>query len=507
MPADRPNFVYIVADQWRGDCLGLYADGRTTAGTVHPVMTPHLNQLASEGVLCSQAFADCPICMPQRVTMLTGRTGSQMRCVANFREHNRPAFDMARTLPARLAREAGYQTKAVGKMHFAPARSRYGFEHVTLHPDDYLWWLEERGRGGQFRGHGLGGNEVYPVTAVTDEPHYHTSWMIDQAVRFLDQREPDVPFCLFVVFEAPHSPFDPPAPFDRMYDNFTIPAPVQGDWADEPPALLQQRVLDKNLDQLPDEVIAETRRRYYGQISQIDYRLGLLLGALRQKGLDEDTAIVFTSDHGECLGDHGQFAKHCFLGSAARVPLILRLPPSLSDRPVAREWLEPVLTADICPTLLDLAGLTPDDGPEGRSLLDTLSEAPSRADLAGTATRRGLEHPPAGAQGRVVFGEAVGTACAIEGSLKYVWYAQGGREQLFHIHADPDDLHDLAADADHVDDVARLRTALTDYLAANSSQLVGDGALVAQDPSINPEQVRSRNPAACRGPMRGGMGY
>lgn len=107
----KPNLLYIVADQWRGDCLGLY-------GNAHPVMTPHLNQLASEGVNFTRAYAGCPICMPQRVTMLTGQTGSQLRCLGNFGRNGMPVFDRSMTLPARLAREAGYQTKAVGKMHF-----------------------------------------------------------------------------------------------------------------------------------------------------------------------------------------------------------------------------------------------------------------------------------------------------------------------------------------------------------------------------------------------------
>ena len=239
-----PNIIYIVADQWRGDCLGLY-------GNAHPVMTPHLNQLAAEGVNFSRAYADCPICMPQRVTMLTGITGSQMRCLNNFGPNNTPAFDKSMTLPTRLAREAGYQTKAVGKMHFMPQRSRYGFEHVTLHPDDYLWWLEDHGYGGAFRGHGLGGTEVYPAVAVTPDKYYHTTWAVDQAIRFLDQRDPECPFFLFLVFEAPHSPFDPPPPYDRMYDNFSIPDPVAGDWeADVYPASFQKRRLYSKLDQL-----------------------------------------------------------------------------------------------------------------------------------------------------------------------------------------------------------------------------------------------------------------
>lgn len=481
MADSRPNIVYIAADQWRGDCLGLYRNR-------HPVMTPHLNQLAHEGILYSQAYADCPICMPQRVTMLTGQTASQFGCRTNFSARNVPTFDKTRTLPARLAREAGYQTKAVGKMHFWPQRSRYGFEHITLHPDDYLWFLEDNGYGGAFRGHGLGGNELYPATAVTPDRFYHTTWSIDQAIRFLDQRDPEFPFMLYLVFEAPHSPFDPPAPYDRIYDNITINEPIMGDWLEQHcPSMYRYRELGRNAVDLTPDMIHETRRRYYGQITQIDYHLGRLFGALRTRGLDQDTAIVFTSDHGECLGDHGAWAKHCFLQSAARVPLIVRLPRSMPDARRATEHADPVLTADICPTLLGLAGLDPDTDAEGVPL---------------PVTPVG-QHDPS----RVVCGETPETACAIDSQYKYIYHAAGAVEHLFDIRSDPDDLHNLAGDSDRTDDVARLRAHLIQYLTGNASDLIDNGTFVERDPDFDPDQARASNGLACRGPMRGGMGY
>ena len=477
----RPNIIYIVADQWRGDCLGLYDNA-------HPVMTPHLNQLAAEGINFSRAYADCPICMPQRVTMLTGKTGSQMRCLRNFGPDNQPDFDRSMTLPARLAREAGYQTKAIGKMHFMPPRSRYGFEHVTLHPDDYLWWLEDHGYGGAFRGHGLGGNEVYPAVAVTPDKYYHTTWSIDESIRFLEQRDPETPFFLYLVFEAPHSPFDPPEPYDRMYDNFSIPDPVQGDWVESQyPADYQRRKVTGKFDHLTPEMIRETRRRYYGQISQIDYHLGRLFGALRTQGIDRNTAIVFTSDHGECLGDHGLFAKHCFLESAARVPLIMRMPPAMGI-PSAEDRCAPAQTADITPTLLDLVGLPQDDATEGKSLLPLLES-------------------PAAFQGRVIFGETPETTAAIDEAFKYVFLRAGGIEQFFNTKIDPDDTTNLLDDPNQAQDISRLKERLLAYLRRNNSELVGKDTFCSCSPAFDSAKARAQNPLACRGPMRGGMGY
>lgn len=471
-----PNLIYLVADQWRGDCLGLYRNQ-------HPVMTPHLNQLASEGVNYRHAYADCPLCMPQRMTMLTGKTGSQLRCVKNFKPDNAPDIDPAQTLPARLTREAGYQTKAIGKMHFAKHRARYGFEHVALHPDDYLWWLDEQGQRGTFRSHGLGGNEVYPTAATTEERYYHTTWIMDQAIRFLDQRDPECPFMLFIIFEAPHSPFDPPPPYDRMYDNFTIPSPVDGDWREsEYPATFEARRIRSKYDYMQPEAILEARRRYYGQMSQIDYQLGRLIGALQSKKLYGDTAIAFTSDHGECLGDHGIFAKHCFLESAARVPLILRLPPSMREETAMAGHDTPTLTADICPTFLELAGLDRDADAEGQSLLHALDRD-------------------------TIFGETPESAMSMGQGYKYIYYPAGGIEHLFNVTDDFDDRQNLAQVAELQPIKKQLRQQLTTYLGQNESPMVENGELLAHPINVDGQHLRQVNPAACRGPMYGGDGY
>jgi arylsulfatase A-like enzyme len=468
--------IYIVADQWRGDCLGVYKNH-------HPVMTPHLNQLACEGVNYRHGYADCPICMPQRATMLTGKTGSQSRCITNFDTNSAPSIDPLQTLPGRLTKEAGYQTKAIGKMHFAPHRARHGFEHVTLHPDDYLWWLEEQGQGGTFRGHGLGGNEVYPTGAITDQRYYHTTWIIDQAIRFLEQRDPANPFFLYIIFEAPHSPFDPPPPYDRMYDNFTIPEPIEGNWRENDyPASFQAKRLGGKYEYMQPEAIAETRRRYYGQMSHIDYQLGRLFGSLQTHGIDHETAIAFTSDHGECLGDHGIFAKHNFLESAARVPFILRLPAQFRDKYETAQADTPVLTADLCPTFLDMAGLTPAANTDGQSLLQTN-------------------------QREFIFGETPETAMALGRGYKYIYYIAGGSEQLFNIHQDSDDRENLAHSEACASTQAELKARLIDYLSRNKSPMVQNGALVNQPVNIDTEWLRRMNPCACRGPMHGGDGY
>ena len=481
---NRPNIVVITADQWRGDCLG-------SLGSRHPVMTPHVDQLAAEGVCFTQAYADCPVCMPQRVTMLTGRAASRFGMPHNF--NARSPIDPQTSLPARLTREAGYQTKAIGKMHFAPGRARMGFEHITLHPNDYVNWLEGTPYAGMYRGHGLGGNEVYPAVAPMPQRFTHTSWIVEQSIRFLVERDPENPFFLWIIFESPHSPFDPPAPFDRMYDNFTIPAPIRGDWVDGPddPAYFRAKRLVGKWGRLSDEVIAESRRRYYGLISHIDYELGRFLGELRARGLDDNTAIIFNADHGEHLGDHGLFGKTTFLTGSGDVPFIVRPPAQLPMAAPTLDFDGPILTADLYPTVLELAGLTPEDELDGISLLPAI---------------RSGELPA-----RVICGECGegndATAFATDGRFKYIYYTRGGVEHLFDVQADRENLHNLASDPAHAERKQALKAHLLAYLQRFERPLVVDGEFIVADPTLDEQALHARNPWAWRGPMRYGQGY
>ena len=484
LASEKPNIVYIVLDQWRGDCLGI-------ADSAHPVMTPHFDQIAYEGLWYQRAYADCPICMPQRATMLTGFSASQHGMPNNFMNGPRTPIAMENSLPYRLTREAGYQTKAVGKMHFWPERARFGFEDISLHPNDYVNFLEEQGYGGFYRGHGLGGNEVYPAVSAVPERLTHTHWIVDEGIRFLGRRDPDCPFMLWLVFEAPHSPFDPPEPFDRIYDDFEIPEAAIGDWVgaeDEPASLIADRIARK-ADRISPQVLKRSRRHYYGQITHIDYQLGRLFGELKSRGLYDNTVIVITSDHGEHLGDHGLYAKSTFLESSARVPIILRLPrtplgpPDESGgRRYNRRVDSPVLTADIAPTLLALAGLQPDAAMDGASLLRLPRE-------------------------RVIFGETRESVFATDGRLKYLYYFAGGVEQFFDVGSDPDDCHNLAGEPEHAAAQAALKARLIAYLSANDRPAVVDGELLVRELALDADELRARNTAAWRGPLRYGDGY
>lgn len=477
----KPNIVFITADQWRGDCIGFL--------NRHPVMTPHLNQLANEGVTFTQAYADCPVCMPQRVTFLTGKTGSRTGVTKNT--NDRLPIDSKKSLPGLLTREGGYQTKAIGKMHFNPERARFGFEHISLHPNDYVNWLEGTEYKGLYRGHGLGGNEVYPAESPVPEHFTHTNWIVDEGIRFLEQRDPDTPFFLWMVFEAPHSPFDPPAPYVRLYENITIEDPVYGQWNADDIPFLYERNKPQKFSPLQNEVLRETRRRYYAQITHIDYQLGRFFGELHSRGLYENTIIVFTSDHGEHLGDHSLFGKASFLNSSANVPLIMSLPSSI---PLAQNGLmidTPVLTADIYPTLLEMAGLTVEEDIDGVSLTSQIASGQ-------------------GDENRIIFGEfgdQYGTSFAHNGRFKYIYYNTGGKEQLFDAIDDKDDRIDLSQNPEYQDIKEELKSQLEEYLAYHGSPKVSNGKLTVTERKKDNQASGRGNPYALRGPLRYGQGY
>ncbi len=477
----KPNILMITADQWRGDCIGsLYSK--------HPVMTPHMNQLAAEGVAFTNAYAECPVCMPQRASILTGRSASQLGFTSNF--ETRTPVDVHNSLPALLSRSEGYQTKAIGKMHFVPDRARLGFEHITLHPDDYIMFLEENGYCGAYRNHGLGGNEVYPAMCDLPQRFYHTNWIVDQAVKFLYQRDPDNPFFLWMVFEAPHSPFDPPRPYDRMYDNFDIDLPVVGNWEnDDMPPDLTSRQISQKYKEVSPQVNRETRRRYYGQISNIDYQLGLLFGELKKRGIYDDTLIIFTADHGELLGDHNLYGKCCFLRGSGDVPLIVKPAKDILIEGMGKINTTPALTLDIFPTILKTAGVSLPEGIDGVSLYDIAEKPEEKRVICGE------------------FGDGYGTAFAFDGRYKYIYYANGGKEQLFDHDSDPDECTNLAGNENTKDSLRTLKRCLVEYLSEYQRPMAANGGLVSVSKDVTCEDLRRQNKNALRGPMHYGQGY
>ncbi len=460
-----------MVDQWRGDCLGISG---------HPaVQTPYLDGLALEGVRFERAYSATPSCIAARAALFTGLAQ---------RNHGRVGYrdGVEWNYPVTLAGEftrQGYQTQAVGKMHVYPERSQLGFQNVILHDgflhfarrgtnydliDDYLPWLRDQlGRhDADYFEHGLNCNSQ--VARPWDKPeHTHpTNWVTGQAIDFLRRRDPRKPFFLFVSYHRPHPPYDPPAwAFEQYLQRDLPPVPV-GDWADLFEPYTQPRSPQLAAGRLDRHALHRARAGYYGHITHIDHQINRLLEMLHEYGLRDDTWVCFTSDHGELLGDHDLFRKSLPYEGSARVPLILTGPREGGLRRGASSDAV-VELRDVMPTLLDAAGLEVPAGLDGHSLLPI-----ARGQAVRAHPHIHGEHPFMDQSVHYV----------TDGHEKFLWFSGTGREQLFDLDEDPQELHDLAGLHEATASQTKWRGVLIDELTDRPEGFVDQGRLVPGRP-------------------------
>ncbi len=456
MPTERPNILLITTDQQRFD----------TCGRAKPpfMRTPHYDGLMHEGIEFTRAYADAPICVAARIGIMTGRyVGSHGE---NGNGPTSKTMGREGTLPTRL-RALGYQTAAVGKMHFGPERTRHGFDEMLL-PADYYNQMTRSGLPYQPMRHGLGQNELYPALATVPEALTLTSWIAEQSAQYIrERRDPTVPFFLWTSFSKPHPPLDPPEPYYSMYRNSAIPEAVVSNWSlgSRCPEAFRRCSQEWSLDLLEPEIIREARAAYYGLITQVDYNMGRIFNALQDVGLLNDTLIVYTSDHGELLGDHASGCKRFFHEGSAHIPFLLRLPKSWSDRRHGSTCDALATHADILPTLVSAAGGEASDV-DGRDLLAVArGQTPGRDYLV--------------CVGNNFTGGAPIHMSVGDGRWKYMYYPEGPAEQLFDLAVDPTEQHDLADEPAHKADKARLRAALLDHCRATGGRWLRNNDLPA----------------------------
>ena len=450
----RPNVLLIVTDHWSADLLG-------AAG--HPVIrTPTLDQLARCGVRHTNAYSEHPVCIPARRSLMTGTSA---------KEHGDRTFQAKLPMPdhlptmAQTFRDAGYQAYGVGKTHTYPQRDRLGFDDVLLDDegrthhgvtDDYEIYLGEKGYLGRQFGHGISNNGYGATTWHLPEEAHATNWATEQMCRFIRRRDPTRPAFWYLGYRHPHPPLVPPQRFLEFYRDSEFDEAYSGAWAngDDLPLTLQAF---RERYRLSRDEAQWARRHFYALCTQIDQQIGTLIGTLREEGQLDNTIIMFTSDHGESLGNHGIWAKQNFYESSTNVPMLLigvkNCPRVGSDRVDDRL----VCLADIMPTLLDLAGIEIPETVTGRSML-----AQPREHLYGELGEGELSS-------RMVH----------DGRYKLVYYAAGNRRQLFDLENDPQELTDLAADPAHSGTLEALTEQLIGHLYGSDldwlrgSELVG----------------------------------
>ena len=369
---DRPNVLWICTDQQRYDTVACM-------GNPH-IRTPNLDRLAAEGVAFRHAFSQSPVCTPSRACFLTGRYPRTTRTRQNGQDI--PADELPVT--AMLA-DAGYDCGLAGKLHLSAAQGRteprirdgYRVFHWSHHPapdwpdNAYTHWLEAKGtrwddlyppRGE--RGHAFAG--------VPAELH-QTTWCAEKAIEFMDQRR-DGPWLFSINCFDPHHPFDPPQEYLDRYDPDALPDPKYRPGELDGKPCFQQIDHDgayggrgMGFDKLSPRQRREVVAAYYAMVELIDDQVGRLMRHLDDTGQRQNTILIFHSDHGEMLGDHGIFLKgpHTY-DCAIRVPLIISWPARFRQGLVSDALVE---LADLVPTLLDGIAMPVPDRVQGRSFL------------------------------------------------------------------------------------------------------------------------------------------
>ena len=439
---NRPNFLILMTDQQRGDCLSL-------AG--HPaLLTPVMDSIGGQGVHFRQGYTSCPSCVPARRSLMTGQFPSTHGMVGyrDGLEWNAPP-----TLPGVL-RDAGYHTAIVGRdMHLFPRRKRYGFDEMVIHSDEYKRYVADHQSGDRLdaMAHGISGNGWTARPWHLDEKLHPTTWTVTEALRFLERRDPSCPFFLVVSFVAPHPPLVPPAFYLDRYLRMDLPEPAIGDWATPPPNGGRGMDVQSDHVQLEGEALRSARAGYYGLINHVDDQLYRLLGS--HTGLRGDdrrnTYVILTADHGEMLGDHYLFRKCLPYDGSARIPFLISGPEVKSggtyDRPVCLE--------DIMPTVLELAGCSIPETVDGDSLVPILRGEASR-------TKREFLH----GEHATCYSYAQANHYLTDGKVKYIWYPSDGSEQFFDLVADPQETRNLAALPRRREQVAQWRQRLVELL-------------------------------------------
>ncbi|MDD4889434.1 MAG: sulfatase-like hydrolase/transferase [Phycisphaerae bacterium] len=444
----RPNILLITTDQQRFD--GLALNGNAI------LRTPNLDHLAARGVNFSRAYTTCPSCIAARRTILTGQLPATHGMVGY---EDGVEFNPPFTLPGLLGR-AGYQTQLIGKFHMYPQRKRFGFDNLVLseqleyRPDsrffgqnDYADWLRRQGHSFNPQSTGLGANSWIARPWPHDEELHHTSWMAEEAIDFLTRRrDPSCPFFLHLSFWAPHPPLVPPQAYWNRYVNHPGLAPRIAEWAPKYESDCPGLAPDSFVGPFRAADIRDTIAGYYGMINHIDDRIAYVFSRLFEKGAARERDplwIIFTSDHGEMLGDHHLYRKALPYEASAHVPFFIAaknidIAPQPSDAFASLE--------DILPTVCDIAGVDTPAGVDGRSLMPIVRGEAS-------AVREQLHGEHSGGYANHFL---------LAGRHKYCWFAGSNEEQLFDLRSDPWELTDLSGRSTDV--LADMRRRLAERL-------------------------------------------
>ncbi len=490
----RPNIVFIMCDQLRQDYLSCY--GHRT------LETPSIDSLSKRGVRFDNAFCQAPLCAPSRASFYTGRYQSAHGVCTND-----DATQLGEYMLGDYLRPLGYRTAVVGKTHSYKSRVEIqkhavdpnsdlartadsgGFEpyehHEGLYPDPILPenlgytkylhalgykdanpWQTRANSGVDAAGNLHSGwkmrSSVYP--AALHEEHSETAFTTARAIDFIKETD-NQPWCLHLSYIKPHWPIIAPAPYHSLFQKDQVQGAVRSALERENPhpvvdAFMQAEYSQNYaIDEIRDIVVPA----YMGLVRQIDDHIGQLIAFLQARELLDDTFIVFTSDHGDYLGDHWLGEKDLFHAPSVKIPLIVVDPDPAANATRDSVCSELIEAVDVVPTLVESAGgEVCRERVEGQSLLPLLRSSPpaaarrefaiSEIDYSDRGARYALSVPHCECRATMV----------CDTRWKYVYY-QGFPPQLFDLDQDPDELNDLGADPGYASVIRHLKDALFEW--------------------------------------------
>jgi arylsulfatase len=432
MPPTRPDILFIMTDQQRFDTIAALGNSC--------IYTPNLDRLVGRGIAFSNAYATCPVCGAARYTIRTGCEPATTRVFSNAKAEpvaGQPLEMEARCGPylGRVMSQLGYRTFGIGKFHTHPWNEDVGYETLwrseenyralTREGDDYAQWLSREHPEFDFLEQPMGErSEMYYLPQRSPLPAELGAewWAADRAVEEIAKADDSRPFFGFVSFVGPHPPLAPPIPFNRMYNPDRMPELVLGS--------IEEDDLDEEIPYMRYAVWADAinphlakivKARYYGEISYLDHCLGRILDAIEARPNPGSVLICFFSDHGDLLGDHHGWQKQNFFEAACRFPLLLSWPATLPTGTVRNELIS---LADLFGIATRAAGEC--DLREGIDVLQML-----RGECAPREYLVGMVEVPGSQDFKVM---------VVTDEWKYIFMANGGREQLFNRKRGPNEL-------------------------------------------------------------------
>ena len=427
----QKNVLLIMCDEHKPHALGIDEDPLAR--------TPNLDALARQSVRFEHAYCTNPVCVPSRFSLMTGLYAHKGHIYGN----NNPWPSSIKTL-AQYFDAAGYATANIGKMH-AVDNSPHGFEHFLeikdwfnyLGPKRKIWddEMDRNGKDGR-----KGPVHVGRVSLLPEENHFE-SWVARESIRYLTERKHDRPFFLVSSFIKPHDPFMPAERFAKLFPPQKVKLPDT--WGKLDVSTVPRRVRTAVLESphTPELLNPDQARiriaMYYANLMQSDERIGTVLDTLRSLGLDDDTIILYTSDHGDMVGDKGMWLKFQMYENSVGVPLMFRVPGMTRG---GSRTASPASLVQVVPTLAELCGFDVPAKLDGPSLVPSLKHPEERLDSIAYSE----------------FGLPTGMQMLRRGDHKYI-YNRNDMEQLYDLRRDPKEMTNLALDPAHQDTAATLR--------------------------------------------------